>query len=66
MHEFTIEAMIRGYHVYQTVWKVSISKALLSIREPRNQHDPHAVAVIVLGAFHAKCLTFVQLRTLQF
>ena len=45
MHVFTIEAMVRGYHVYQTVWEVNIGEVLPCIREPGNRHDPHAVAV---------------------
>ena len=45
MHEFTVEAMVRGYHVYQTVWEVSIGEVLPCTREPGNRHNPHTVAV---------------------
>ena len=49
MHVFTIEAMVRGYHVYQTVWEVNIGEILPCIREPANRQDPHAVAIAVIG-----------------
>ena len=47
MHVFTIEAMVRGYHVYQTVWEVNISEVLPCIREPGNRHDPYAIEIAV-------------------
>ena len=45
---FIIEAMVRGYHVYQTVWEVNISEVLPCIREPANRHDSRAVAIAVI------------------
>ena len=58
MHEFIVEAMVRGYHVYQTVWEVRIGGVLPCTRESGNRHDPHAVAVkkgdIIVGHLPSK------------
>ena len=46
MENFEQEAMIRGYHEYQTVWS-PVQGELIDCRgEPGNRHDPYAVAVI--------------------
>ena len=43
---FTVEAMIRGYHEYKSVWINPIAEEELSCeREIGNAHDTHAVAV---------------------
>ena len=60
--------MVRGYHVYQTVWEVSVSEVLPCTREPGNWHDPHAVAVkkgdIIVGHLPRNisciCSIFIQ------
>ena len=41
-----MEAMIRGYHEYQSIWKAEIGENLTCIRKPGNVRDPYAVAVI--------------------
>ena len=44
---FSIESMIRGYHVYKNIWDdPSIDEELWCKREPGNPSDPYAVAVI--------------------
>ena len=40
-----VEAMIRGYHEYQSIWEVEVGENLTCIREPGNVRDPYAVAV---------------------
>ena len=40
-----VEAMIRGYHEYQSIWETEIGENLTCIREPGNVRDPYAVAV---------------------
>ena len=40
-----VEAMIRGYHEYQSIWEAEIGENLTSIQEPVNVSDPYAVAV---------------------
>ena len=42
---FSIEAMVRGYHVYQSVWEVVNGEVLECSREIGNRSDPYAVAV---------------------
>ena len=42
---FSIEAMVRGYHVYQSVWEAVNGKVLECSREIGNRSDPYAVAV---------------------
>ena len=40
-----VEAMIRGYHEYQSIWEAEVGENLTCIREPGNIRDPYAVAV---------------------
>ena len=40
-----VEAMIRGYHEYQSIWEAEIGENLTCILEPGNIRDPYAVAV---------------------
>ena len=42
---FVVEAMIRGYHEYQSIWQARVGENLTCIREPSNVRDPYAVAV---------------------
>ena len=42
---YEMEAMIRGYHVYTTVWDAQIGEELYCARETRNICDPYAVAI---------------------
>uniref|UniRef100_A0A1X7UQN4 HIRAN domain-containing protein n=1 Tax=Amphimedon queenslandica TaxID=400682 RepID=A0A1X7UQN4_AMPQE len=45
--EFCCVSMVRGYHVYKTVWEAAVDgEVLLCKRETENGHDPYAVAVI--------------------
>ena len=44
-----VEAMIRGYHEYQSIWEAEIGENLTCIREPGNVRDPyHTYAVAVI------------------
>ena len=46
VHSIAIEAMVRGYHVYQLIWDAAIDgKNLECFREVGNIHDPSAVAI---------------------
>ena len=47
---FTIEAMVRGYHIYKDVWLATVGEQLPCQREIANVADPFAVAVIKSGA----------------
>ena len=46
---FTVESMIRGYHVYKDVWESSIGEKLFCELEEKNRHDSNAVAVVKHG-----------------
>ena len=46
MPTFEVEAMVRGYHVYEEIWDASIGEELLCTREPTIPLDPFAVAVV--------------------
>ena len=37
---------MRGYHVYQTIWDAVVGGTLECRRQPLNEHDTYAVAVI--------------------
>ena len=38
MFQFTVNAMVRGYHIYQDVWEVKIDRLVIA-------HDPYAITV---------------------
>ena len=43
---YEMEAMIRGYHVYTTVWDTLIGEELYSAKETGNIRDPYAVRTL--------------------
>ena len=43
---FTVEAMVRGYHIYKEIWESSVGEQLICEIEETNRHDSHAVAVV--------------------
>ena len=45
-HEFTVDAMIRGYYEHQQIWKAEDGEVLLCQREKGNDHDLYAVATV--------------------
>ena len=46
VYSFAIEAIVRGYHVYQWIWDAAIDRENLEcFREVDNIHDPSAVAI---------------------
>ena len=47
--EFSVQSMIRGYHVYQDEWDAVIGEVLHCRRESGNWHDPYALATISDG-----------------
>ena len=42
----SVEAMVRGYHVYQDIWDAALGEQLSCKGEPGNRKDPFAVAVV--------------------
>ena len=66
---FTREGMVRGYHVYNSIWEEAyIGEELLCQRDKDNRHDPYAVAVMksatIVGHLPRKvstlCLLFIR------
>jgi len=45
VESFTMDSMIRGYHVYKDIWSTFVGEVLYCRRDVRNHHDPFAVAV---------------------
>ena len=45
MASFSVEAMVRGHHVYQDIWTAVIGEEFPCKREAGNSFDPFAVAV---------------------
>ena len=46
VHTFSVQSMVLGYHVYQSVWDAACDgKILLCKREVGNTHDPSSVAI---------------------
>ena len=46
MAAYEMESCVRGYHVYKDLWDVSIGEDILCEREPFNNADRYAVAVL--------------------
>jgi len=44
--EFSVPGIIRGYHVYQRIWTPFIGERATTVREPDNEHDRYAVAML--------------------
>ena len=42
---FVLSCVIRGHHIYKTVWSPSTGEILEAAREPNNPHDHHAVCL---------------------
>ena len=62
---FSVEAMVRGYHVYRDVWTPSVDEELRCRREPFNTADPFAVTVVkedtIVGHVQSKISTICSL-----
>ena len=46
MAAYEMESCVRGYHVYKDLWDASIGEDILCEREPFNNADRYAVAVL--------------------
>ena len=49
VESFTIDSIIRGYHVYKDVWSSFIGEMLYCRRDVRNHHDPFAAVAVYKG-----------------
>ena len=65
---FNIEAMVRGYHVYQSIWDAAVDGENLECFREINIHDPSAAVIRksgsvvgrVLRAISAVCSSFIR------
>ena len=46
MAAYEVESCVRGFHVYKDSWDALIGKGVLFEREPFNDEDRYAVAVL--------------------
>ena len=71
MASFSVEAMVRGYHVYKDVWAAVVGEEFPCKREDGNRFDPLAVAVVradaIIGHLPRKisCVCALYLRRLE-
>ena len=42
---YCFESVVRGHHIYKTIWTPSLGEILMVFPEPLNDHDRHAVCV---------------------
>lgn len=47
--EFEVPCSVRGYHVYHHIWAAAVGEVLNCDREPTNDKDRYAVAVVKDG-----------------
>ena len=45
-HSFIREVMVRGYHIYNSIWEAYIGKELSCQHNEANPHDPYAVSIM--------------------
>ena len=43
---FQFDSYVRGYHAYMNIWELLLGDCLKCVKEPTNQVDKHAVAVV--------------------
>ena len=49
---FSASGVIQGYHVYQRIWTPHVGEKPTTVREPGNEHDWFAVAVLEDETLH--------------
>ena len=49
MSTYTVETIVRGYHVYRAVWEAAVGQVLPCQQERSNTHGPYAVVVVDRG-----------------
>ena len=63
--EFVTDSMIRGYHIFRTIWDAVIGKSLQCVQEVGNVEDRYAVAIqrgdTVVGHLPQKISTLCSL-----
>ena len=46
MDRYEKESIVRGHHVYKSVWTPSTGEVLRALIDDNNEYDRHAVAVV--------------------
>ena len=46
---YTVETVVRGYHMYKKVWDATIGQVLPCQKEHGKVHDPYAITVLKRG-----------------
>ena len=44
--EVRVRNYIRGYHVYQRIWKPVVGEVAIAVLQEENRHDCYAVAIL--------------------
>ena len=47
---FQFGSYVRGYHAYMNIWEPLLGKCLKCVKEPTNEADKHAVAVVHINS----------------
>ena len=43
MSTYTVETIVRSYHVYRAIWEAAVGQVLPCQQERGNAHDPYAI-----------------------
>ena len=62
MVSLRIQAAVRGYHAYQTVWEPQTGNVFVVLHEPGNRHDRHAMGPSIVKRNQALLLGTCQTR----
>ena len=57
-------SVIRGHHIYKSVWTPFIRKELMVEVEDGNEHSEHAVAMITISCFFGGIGSSLQVTTM--
>ena len=47
---FQFDSYVRGYHAYVNIWEPLLGDCLKCVKEPTNEVDKHAVAVVRINS----------------
>ena len=47
---FQFDSYVRGYHAYMNIWEPLLGECLKCVKEPTNEFDKHAVAVVCIDS----------------
>ena len=47
LRSFSVSVVIRGYHVYQSIWTPYVGEKPATVREPGNEHNRSALNTVM-------------------